>query len=315
MSDRTSAGFVRFRRVCPGARIALVAPASPFEQSQFDAGVAELKRLGFEAVYDESVFDRLPLTAGSAGTRALALMRAFERPDADAVMAVRGGYGSVETLPLLDADRIKRSRRAFIGYSDLTTMHAYLGTTAGMASVHGSMLEGRFGQGPTEYDSSSFLTSLTDRPLGELSPAGLETVNAGDASGPICGGTLVQLLASFGTPYEFRPPDGHVLFLEDVGERPYRVHRMLTQWRLAGRFRSTVGIVFAQFPKCEEPGGGVTVLDVIREFAADFPGPVVFGFPSGHTTTPTISMPFGVRVRVVAGPAPAVVFEEAAASS
>jgi muramoyltetrapeptide carboxypeptidase len=315
MSERTTAGLVKFRPVPPGGRIALVAPASPFERAQFDAGVAELRRLGFTAVYDDSVFDRLPLTAGTAETRARAIMRAFERPDADAVIAVRGGYGSAEVLPLLDAEAIRRSRRAFVGYSDLTAMHAFLGAAAGVASVHGSMLEGRFGEGPSRYDSATFLGSLSDCPLGTLTPAGLETVNPGEASGPIFGGTLTQLLASFETPHVFRPPAGHVLFLEDIGERPYRVHRMLTQWRLSGRFASTAAIVFGQFVKCEEPAGGVTVLDVVREFARDFPGPVLFGFPSGHTTSPTISMPFGVRVRVIGGPAPAVVFEEAAASS
>ena len=315
MSDRTAAGFVKFRPVRPGARIALVAPASPFERTQFDAGVAELRRLGFDAVYDESVFDRQPLTAGSAATRARALMAAFERPDADAVMAVRGGYGSVETLPLLDADRIRRSRRAFIGYSDLTTVHAYLGGVAGLASVHGSMLEGRFGQGPEHYDAASFLGSVSEQPLGELMPDGLEVLKPGEATGPVVGGTLTQLLASLETPYAFRPPDGHVLFLEDVGERPYRVHRMLTQWRLSGRFASTAALIFGQFPKCEEPGGGVTVLDVIRECTTGFSGPVLFRFPSGHTTTPTVSIPFGVRTRVVAHASPAVVFEEAAAAS
>ncbi len=315
MSDRTTAGFVKFRPVRPGGRIALVAPASPFEQSQFDAGLTELRRLGFDAVYDESVFDRLPLTAGSPATRARALMTAFERPDADAVMAVRGGYGSVETLPLLPVERIRRARRAFIGYSDLTTLHAYLGAVVGMTSVHGSMIEGRFGQGPEHYDSRSFLASLSDQPLGEMSPEGIEIIHPGEAAGPVVGGTLTQLLASFETPYAFRPPDGHVLFLEDVGERPYRVHRMLTQWRLSGRFASTSALIFGQFPTCEEPGGGVTVLDIVRECTSGFPGPVLFGFPSGHTTTAAVSIPFGVRARVIAVGVPKVMFEEAAASA
>jgi muramoyltetrapeptide carboxypeptidase len=315
MSDRTTAGFVKFRPVPAGGCIALVAPASAFEQSQFDAGLAELRRLGFDAVYDPSIFDRLPLTAGSPATRARALMHAFERPDADAVMAVRGGYGSVETLPLLDVTRIRRARRAFIGYSDLTTMHAYLGAVAGIASVHGSMIEGRFGQGPGHYDAPSFLASLSDRPLGEVAPDGLEVVQPGEARGPVVGGTLTQLLASFETPYAFRPPDGHVLFLEDVGERPYRVHRMLTQWRLSGRFASTSALMFGQFPKCEEPAGGVTVLDVVRELTSGFPGPVLFGFPSGHTRTPAVSIPFGVSARVIASGPPKVIFEEAAASA
>lgn len=313
MSARTSAGLLKFRPVRPGSRVALVAPASPFDRDQFDAGVLELTRLGFQPVYEDDVFNHLPLTAGSPDTRARALMRAFTDLEADAVMAVRGGYGSVELLPHLDAGRIRRARTAFVGYSDLTAVHSYLGACVGMASVHGPMLEGRFGQGPDSYDAPRFLQSLTDEPLGELEPTGLEAIRSGEAAGPLVGGTLTQLLASFDTPYVFRPPDRHILFLEDVGERPYRIHRMLTQWRLSGRLASASAIVFGQFPRCEEPGGGVTVIDVLRESTAGFPGPVVWGFPSGHTTTPLISLPFGVRARVVASGTPRVVLEEAAA--
>ena len=313
VSERTSAGLLKFRSVPPAARIALVAPASPFDRAQFDAGLAELQRLGFRVAYDDSIFERGPVTAGSPETRARALMRAFTEMDADAVMAVRGGYGSVELLPHLDPDRIRDAGIPFIGYSDVTTLHSYLAGCVGLASVHGPMIEGRFGQGPTAYDAARFVQSLTDAPLGEITAAGLEVFRPGEVAGPLVGGTLTQLLASFETPYVFRAPDRHVLFLEDVGERPYRVHRMLTQWRLSGRMASAAAIVFGQFPRCEEPGGGITVHDVLREFAADFSGPVLFGFPSGHTTTPFISLPLGVRARVITAGTPRLVLEEAAA--
>lgn len=315
MTSRTASGLVKFRPVPPGGRVALVAPASAFERAQFDAGVAELKRLGFEPVYENGVFDRDLFTAGTAETRARALMRAVDQLGADAVMAVRGGYGSGELLPLLDPERIRRSRVAFIGYSDLTSLHAYLGGVVGIASVHGPMIEGRFGEGPDSYDAPRFLQSLSEIPLGELSPEGLGILQSGEAEGPLVGGTLTQLLASFETPYAFRPPDGHVLFLEDVGERPYRIHRMLTQWRLSGRMARAAAIVFGQFPGCEEPGSDVTALDAVRACLTGFRGPVLFGFPSGHTTTPSISLPLGVRTRVVATGAPRVILEEAAAHS
>jgi muramoyltetrapeptide carboxypeptidase len=266
-------------------------------------------------VYDADVFDRLPLTAGSAETRATAFMRAFCDLGADLVMAVRGGYGSVEILPYLDTARIQAARTAFIGYSDLTSVHSYFGACAKLTSVHGPMIEGRLGQGPDAYDADRFLRSLTDEPLGEIAPVGLEVVRPGEAAGPLVGGTLTQLLASLETPYAFRPPAGHVLFLEDVGERPYRIHRMLTQWRLSGRLSAAAAIVFGQFPGCEEPAAGITVQDVLRETMAHFPGPVISGFPSGHTTSPHISLPFGVRVRVSASASPALVFEEAAAEN
>ena len=151
-------------------------------------------------------------------------------------------------------------------------------------------------------------------PLGELAPEGLEAVRPGEARGPLFGGTLTQLLASLGTPYEFRPPAGHVLFIDEVGERPYRLHRMLTQCRLAGLLSLAAAVVFGQLPKCDEPGGRPTARDVVKEIFKDFSGPVILGFPSGHTSAPFVTLPLGVGTRVIADAHPRLVVEEAAAS-
>jgi muramoyltetrapeptide carboxypeptidase len=310
---RTKAGLAKFRPVRPGSQVALVAPASSFSRAAFDAGVAELRRIGLAPVFDESVLADHPIVAGPADLRARTFAEAATRRDIDAVIAVRGGYGSAEMLPYLDAPALRRARTAFVGYSDLTSLHAYLNGHVRVASVHGAMLDGRLSAGPAAYDPASLLASLGTTPLGEFAPAGLEVIRAGEASGPIVGGTLTQLAASLGTPYEFLPPPQHVLFLEDVNERPYRLRRLLTQLRQSGRFASTAAIVFGQMDRCDEPGGGPTSRDVIREFLADFPGPILFGFPSGHTTTPFVSVPFGVQTRIVASGPPRVVFVEAAA--
>jgi muramoyltetrapeptide carboxypeptidase len=266
-------------------------------------------------VYDDAVFDRQPLTAGQPQVRVMSLLRAFDEMDADAVIAIRGGYGSVELLPLIDVERIRRSRTAFVGYSDVTSMHSFLGAVVGLASVHGAMVDGRLAQGPSAYDPDSFLRSLSTEPLGDLSAPGVETLQPGIASGPLAGGTLTNLLASFETPFAFNPPEGHVLFLDEVAERPYRIHRMLTQLKLSGRMARAAAIVFGQLPRCDEPGGKVTARDTVREAITGFRGPVLFGFPSGHTTTPLVSLPLGVQTKVIASAdSPRLVLEEAAAS-
>jgi muramoyltetrapeptide carboxypeptidase len=238
--------------------------------------------------------------------------------DADAVISIRGGYGSVEVLPLLDADRIARSRTAFVGYSDVTTVHSYLAAIAGLASVHGTMVDGRLAKGPAAYDPATFLRSLTAEPVGELAPEGLETLVPGrvtEVAGALAGGTLTQLIASIATPYEYRPPDGHVLFLDEINERPYRLHRMLMHLRLSGRLERTAAVVFGQMPGCDEPGGQLTARDVILEVLEGFRGPVLMGFPSGHTVTPLLSLPLGVQTRVIGDPSsPRVILEEAAAA-
>jgi muramoyltetrapeptide carboxypeptidase len=316
---RTAAGLLKFRPVRRGSRVALVAPASGFDRAEFDAGVAELRRIGLEPVWEDVVFERLPMTAGSPQVRAASLQRAFDEMDADAVISIRGGYGSVEVLPLLDADRIRRSRTAFVGYSDVTSVHSYLGAVAGLASVHGAMIEGRLAKGPAAYDPATFLQSLSADAMGEMAPDGLETLIPGraiEAAGALAGGTLTQLVSSIATPYEYQPPDGHVLFLDEINERPYRLQRMLVHLRLSGRLERTAAIVFGQMPGCDEPGGQLTARDVILDVLQDFPGPVLMGFPSGHTVTPLLSLPLGVRTRVIGDPAsPRIVLEEAAAAA
>jgi muramoyltetrapeptide carboxypeptidase len=317
MTPRTSSGLIKFRPVRKGSRVALVAPASAFYRPEFDAGVDELRRIGLDPVWDDKVFERQAITAGSARVRVTTMMRALD-DGVDAVIAVRGGYGSVELLPLLDAERIRRSRTAVVGYSDITSLHSYLAAVVGLASVHGAMIEGRLARGPAAYDPDTFLRSLGSEPLGEIAPPTLETLSPGDhtvASGALAGGTLIQLLASLATPYEFRPPAAHVLFLDEVNERPYKLHRMLMQLRLSGRLERASAIVFGQLPGCDEPGGRLTARDVILDVLQDFRGPVLFGFPAGHSTAPLVSMPLGVQTRVVADPSrPCLIFEEAAAA-
>ena len=314
MTPRTRAGLIKFRPVPRGGRVALVAPASPFDREQFTRGLDELRRLGFEPVFDETVFERQAIVAGSASRRAESFLRAMTSDTVEAVLAVRGGYGSVELLGALDAARLAGTRTAFIGYSDVTSMHAYLNRLVGLTSVHGAMLEGRLARGVEAYDEASFVGSLGTTPLGELAPDGIECLRAGEADGPLFGGTLTQIVSSLGTPFAFDMPAGSVLFLEDAGERPYRVRRALTQLRLSGVLSRAAALVFGQMPDCDEPTGEITTRAVVADLLEDFPGPVLFGFPSGHTTSALVSLPFGVHARVVAGDRPRLVLEEAAAA-
>jgi muramoyltetrapeptide carboxypeptidase len=102
-----------------------------------------------------------------------------------------------------------------------------------------------------------------------------------------------------------------VLFFDEVAERPYRVDRLFTQLAQAGIIGRASALVFGEMPRCDEPAGGPRIRDAVAELTRDFPGPVLFGLPSGHTSGPTLTLPFGVRARVVAGSAPALVIEEA----
>lgn len=313
MSARTRCGLWKTRAAGPGSRVRLVAPASPFEHDEFHAGLTELERLGFVPVYDERVFEKTGFVAGTPQSRAAQLKEAWRDPTADLILGVRGGYGSVQLLSSLHPSDVAGDPPAtFVGYSDLTTLHSWLGCQVGVTSIHGPMIDRRLSAGPAAYDRRSFLGSLTTEPLGELSPDGVETLVPGEAGGPLFGGTLSQLLGSLGTPYAFAPPAGYVLFLDEVGERPYRLDRMLVQARQAGLLARASAIIVGQLPRCDEPDGAVTGRAVVADLLDDFPGPVVLGFPSGHTVTPQVTLPFGVHTRVIAGAGARVVIEESA---
>ena len=294
-----------------GARIAIVSPASSFDRVEFDLGVAELRRLGYEPVYDDSVFETAMFTSGSAAVRAAAFKRWWDDPEIAALLAVRGGYGSVQLLPELETWYPQRRPKLFIGYSDNTSLLSWLNCQCGITALFGPMIEGRLARGAEGYDQMSFVLLAQGKGEGfELRPPGLSIIKQGDAAGLLFGGTLTQLAASMGTPYAFDPPVDHILFIEDVSERPYRLDRMLTQLRLGGVLARARALIFGEMRGCDEASGKPRACDVAAAFAADVPGPVIFGFPAGHSTGPCWTLPLGVRVRVKTFPEPSVLVEE-----
>jgi muramoyltetrapeptide carboxypeptidase len=293
-----------------GDRVAIVAPASGCSRDSLDAGADELRRLGFEPTWQEAILERDTFTAGTAAARAADFERAWDDPSVAALIALRGGYGSVHLLPRLAGRDLAQRPKLFVGYSDNTSIMTWLTCHAGVTALHGPMLDGRLSRGASGYDESSFLALVQGGAGLRLMPDGLQVVRSGEASGLMFGGTLTQLTASLGTPYAFAPPAGCVLFLEDVNERPYRLDRMLTQLALAGVLSRARALVFGEMRGCDEPDGRATALGVAQSVAAQFDGPVLYGFPSGHTSGPCWTVPFGVTCRVTTAPRPGVIVEE-----
>jgi muramoyltetrapeptide carboxypeptidase len=302
---------IRPRRLQAGDRVAFVAPASGFKPQDLEAGAVELRRLGFEAVHSPDIFARTTFEAGPPDLRARQLHEAWRDPSIAALIAMRGGYGSQQLLPLLDPDVMRAGRKLLIGYSDITALLCW-SFAHGVISLHGPMVEGRLAAGPGAYDESTFLRAVTrPEPLGPLTAEGLVAFADGDAWGVTVGGTLTQIVSMLGTPWAPELPRGAILLLEDVGERPYRIHRMLTQLAQSGVLARAGALVFGEFRGCDEPGGRLVIEDVLREFTRGFPGPVLFGLPFGHTRGAPISIPIGVRARVTTRP-PMLVVEEPA---
>ena len=302
----------RPRALMPGDRVAIVAPASPFDRERFDLGVAEIERFGLTPVITDGVFARRGYVAGDARSRSAALTDAWRDPSIAALMVARGGYGSAQVLPFLDPIVVQDAAKPFIGHSDLTAILVYLTTLCGTVCFHGPMVV-NMARGEAGYDRDSFRRCLmTPAPVGELTADGLETLRAGETSGPLLGGTLTQLVASLGTPYAFAPPSGYVLLLDEVGERPYRIDRMLTQLVASGVLARAAAVVCGELPDCDDPTGQPTARGVVAELLEAFPGPVLFGFPTGHAAGPALTVPLGVDVRVVGGRRPRLVVTESA---
>lgn len=297
----------------PGDRLAVVAPASPCDEREVRLGALELESQGFEVTVDDRVFAQEGgYLAGGAALRAAHLQEAFADPAVAGIVCVRGGYGSAQLLPLLDPRPIAAAPKVFVGYSDITTLHAWLQQQAGIVSFHGPMLEKRFSD-RTRYDRDSFVRAVcVSEPMGAIVPPALDVWHGGEATGVLVGGTITQLAASLGTPWAFAPPPGCVLFFDEVNERPYRLDRLLTQLIQAGVIARAAAIVFNELPGCDEPGGTPRGADAVRRVLAGFAGPIVAGFPSGHTPGATVTLPFGVRATVIARGRAALVIEEPA---
>lgn len=190
------------RALRPGDRIAVVAPASAFARHEFEAGIAELRALGFDPTYEESVFERRAYLAGPADVRASAWLRAWTDPSTAALIAVRGGFGSVQLLPALaELDFDSLPPKAFIAYSDNTSILSWLTTRKGIVTIHGPMLEGRLAHGDAGYNRDTFLRCVCrPEPMGEISHPQTETLRPGECAGMLVGGTLTQLVGSLVRP-------------------------------------------------------------------------------------------------------------------
>jgi muramoyltetrapeptide carboxypeptidase len=279
-----------------GDTISIVAPAGTVAQrAGFESGIAALERMGFHVHYRDRIFQSTRYLAGSDQERAEELMQAFETPSSRAVMALRGGYGCSRLIPLLMEKRLRQHPKVFIGFSDLTTLHIFFRRRFGWITVHGPMAASL---GEISEDQESHLVALLTDP--DYRPAlhfdQLETWFPGKAEGIMAGGCLSIIAASIGTSYEIKT-DGKILFLEDQGEPPYRLDRMLTHLHLAGKLQNIAGILLGSFLDCEPEQGNYTAADTLRDLLIHLKVPIIAGFPAGHDRE-NWAIPLGVKVRL-----------------
>jgi muramoyltetrapeptide carboxypeptidase len=264
-----------YPRLAPGSSIALVAPSSSFEADLFEKGVQILRTAGYAVNAGENIFNKKSYLAGTDEERVRDLTRAVLDPEVEAIICVRGGYGSGRLLPNIPFSDFSRNPKIFIGHSDVTFLHLGLISRAGWTTFHGPNLIDMI---LAPQKAESVLKALSGEAPFEWVFDRTQVIRSGTARGRVLGGNLSCLAHLVGTPYM---PDtaGALLLIEDRGEALYRLDRMMNHLKLAGILARLGAILLGEFTDCAENSDiCAMVMDLVREY--DFP--VVHSLPFGH---------------------------------
>ncbi|MFV0516031.1 MAG: LD-carboxypeptidase [Aminipila sp.] len=294
-----------------GDKAALIAPSSPVPEKNLIAAVESLKFLGLEPVVFPSCTLSHGYLSGSDDARSKDVNDAFADSSIMGIFCLRGGFGVTRILPKIDFENIRRNPKVFVGYSDITGLHTAINKLCGFVTFHGPMPNTNYTR-LDEYTLASLQKNIfSNEHLGLVpNPFGqeLETVNKGVSEGIITGGNVSLLLGTLGSPYEV-DTKGKILFLEDVGERPYRLDKALTALALAGKFEDCAGIILGTFAECEEPDPGtvapntviansaLTLHEIFEEVIKPFNKPTLLNFRAGHIY-PQSTIPLGSMVKM-----------------
>lgn len=282
----------------PGARVALLCASSTVPEDKLEPSIAAVKALGLEPVVYPSCYyvNRHGYFAADDAQRAKDLQDAFADASIQGILCIRGGYGAGRLLPFLNWRDIARHPKVFCGYSDVTALLIALNQCCRMVAYQTPMPSTEYYQPVDEFTMTYLRRALFGALTGPM-PMGdtVETLFAGKAQGPLCGGNLSLVRDSLGTPWEI-DTKGKLLFLEDIGEKTYRIDDMLTQLRNAGKFADCAGVLFGAWTDCppEDPQQTLEIPEIIREVVLPAGKPVLAGLSCGHTL-PTMSLPMGAE--------------------
>jgi muramoyltetrapeptide carboxypeptidase len=287
----------------PGAILGVIAPASPADDAKWAAGLKELKRLKYGvSLADDPLSSPEGYFAASAEERRAELLEAVAAKNVNGLIALRGGYGSNYILDGL-SDRSIQTPKCLIGFSDITTLQIFFWERCGWVSFYGPMVAAGLDAGPDVrggYDEESFLSAVSKTDSGWAIPMKGETIRAGEVEGTLLGGCMTLVETTLGTPWELNTR-GAILILEDRGMKPWQLDRALMHLKQAGKLDGIRGMVLGEFPECEPPvAGSPTVRDVCTRILGALGVPIVFGAPVGHTPRAMLTIPLGVRARLIA---------------
>lgn len=283
--------MIKPARLMQGDTIGIVAPASPFDRKRFDEGIAAIHRLGFGTKFAKGIFERQGYLAGTDQQRAGQLNAMADDDAVQALMCARGGFGSLKILAHLDYDLIRARAKPLIGFSDITTLHQALHLYAGLVTFHGPTVT-TLARGD-EATRLAWRSALTDPDPMRFDLSGGRTLQAGVCQGHFVGGNLTTLCHMVGTPYAMVFKDA-LLLIEDTGEAPYRIDRILTQMMMAGAFDGLRGLVLGSFKDC---GDTAEVEAIVQRLFGRMGIPIVDGVQMGHGRR-NLTVPLGLPARL-----------------
>lgn len=282
-----------------GDRLGIVSPSSPGDAAAISAGVAELRRLGFQ-IEAPAPMEPQGYFAGSHTERLQQFCKTVHDKSVDGVIAARGGYGANYLIDSRLSTRLQ-GPKCMIGFSDFNIIQLLMLEVRGWAGFYGPMLAAGFNQGadqPLGYDLVSFLQSVSETKSKWKIPLRGQALASGSASGRVVGGCLTMLQTTLGTGFEPNT-SGAILVLEDRGMKPYQVDRALRHLYQAGMFEKVTGVILGDFPDCDPPSSSSPIVpEICAEILGPFDIPIVYGAPVGHTKRPMLTIPLGVRAKL-----------------
>jgi len=277
--------IIKGQCLLPNQSVGIIAPASPFKQSEILEGVKLLKSFPLKIRQGEHIFDRMNYLAGSDNDRVSDLHQMFSDPEVKAIFCARGGYGSARLLNDIDFDLIRKNPKIIVGFSDLTALLLAIFNKSGLITIHGPTLADL--PKSINWEHLSRLIARSHRPQIFFKQGRI--INKGKARGILLGGNLSTICSLLDTP--FLPSfEGVILFLEEKGESPYKLDRMLTQLQLSGRLDRLSALVIGEIEDCGEME---IINSMLQERLGRLPIPVVAGLPVGHGNE-NISLPLGL---------------------
>ena len=282
-----------------GDKVGIIAPASNIQRELLDEGIAGLRKIGYEPIYLPGILERDLYFAGPVQRRVRELQELLEPDDIAALICARGGYGTNYLLKQLDFEKFVQHPKIIVGYSDNTSLLTAITDRCGLVTFHGPMVTKDFAL-PDGVELSSWNNAVGGTASWNLPTDGVQVLRQGKARGRLYGGCLSLLVASLGTPFEIQT-DETILFMEDIGAKPYQIDRMLMQLRLAGKLDKVNGFVFGEMLDCAQPGGqDYSLPDVILRVLQGYDVPIIYGLRSGHVSRANITLPIGVDAELIA---------------